>query len=68
MVVLGGLYHRLFDYLEEAVLEGVERSLAASRNMAQIRRSAIGANAPLIGAAELALADLIDHPAAFAGV
>ncbi len=67
VIVLGGLYHRLFDYLEEAVERGVERSLAASRSMTQIRRSAIGANAPLIGAAELALADLIDNPAAVAG-
>ena len=66
VIVLGGLYHRLFDYLEESVMRGVERSLAASRTLVDIRRSAIGANAPLIGAAELALADLIDDPASVA--
>lgn len=67
IIVLGGLYHRLFDYIEDAVAKGVRRSLAASRGMVTIRRSGIGANAPLIGAAELALAELIDDPAEVAG-
>ena len=67
VIVLGGLYHRLFDYIEEPVLSGIDRALAASRAMVQIRRSAIGPNAPLVGAAELALADLIDDPARVAG-
>jgi predicted NBD/HSP70 family sugar kinase len=63
VIVLGGLYHRLFDYLEASVLEGASRALQASQEMAEIRRSNIGANAPLIGAAELALAQVIDDPA-----
>ena len=63
VIVLGGLYHRLFDYLEASVLKGASRALQASQDMAVIRRSRIGANAPLIGAAELALAQVIDAPA-----
>lgn len=63
VIVLGGLYHRLIDYLYESVVEGAARSVAASRQMVTIRGSAIGTNAPLVGAAELALADLISDPA-----
>ena len=63
VIVLGGLYHRFFDYLEAAVLKGASRALQASRDMVEIRRSKIGVNAPLIGAAELALAQVIDDPA-----
>ncbi len=67
IIVLGGLYHRLFDYIQESVIKGSQRSLAASSGMVEIRRSGIGANAPLIGAAELAIAELIDDPAGVAG-
>jgi predicted NBD/HSP70 family sugar kinase len=67
VIVLGGLYHRLFDYLEECASQAIDRALSASRQMVRIQRSAIGANAPLVGAAELALADLIDDPARVAG-
>ncbi len=63
MIVLGGLYHRLFDYLEESVVAGAARSIEASRNMVEIRQSAVGQNVTLVGASELALADLIDNPA-----
>ncbi len=63
VIVLGGLYHRLFEYLEESVVAGAQHAVAASRSMAEIRRSAIGANAPLVGAAELVLADVIADPA-----
>ena len=66
VIVLGGLYHRLFEYLEDAAMQEVDRSLVASRTMVDIRRSAIGANAPLVGAAELALAGVIDDPASVA--
>ena len=67
VIVLGGLYYRLFEYLEAAVLEGAHRALEASGGMVETRRSSIGTNAPLVGAAELALAELIDNPAAAAG-
>lgn len=63
VIVLGGLYHRLYDYLEESVAEGASRSLDAAASMLEIRRSVVGQNAPLVGASELALAGVIDDPA-----
>ncbi|MCP4968350.1 MAG: ROK family protein [bacterium] len=63
VIVLGGLYHRLFEYLEHSVNEGASRALHASRKMVQIKESVVGQNATLVGASELALAELIDDPA-----
>lgn len=63
VVVLGGLYHRLFGYIEAAVRDGAERALQASLGAAEIVRSSIGADAALIGAAERVLLDVIDDPA-----
>ncbi len=63
VVVLGGLYYRLFDHLEVAVSDGLQTALQAPRSMVAIERSAVGANATLIGAAELAFGEVIDNPA-----
>lgn len=64
LVVLGGLYQRLFPFLEASVVEGARlRSLDAPREMAMIARSGLGTDAPLIGAAELALSGVIADPA-----
>lgn len=64
LVVLGGLYHRLFGSLEAAVLESVRRrTLEAPGAMVTITRSALGIDAPLIGAAELVLSGIIADPA-----
>ena len=63
VIVLGGLYHRLFDFLEGSTMREVDRSLAVARTLVDIRRSAIGANAALVGAAELALGGVIGDPA-----
>lgn len=64
LVILGGLYHRLFDLLEPSVIEGARmRSLDAPRQMATIARSGLGPDAPLIGAAELVLSDVMADPA-----
>jgi predicted NBD/HSP70 family sugar kinase len=67
VIILGGLYHRLFDYLHDAVVEGVGRAMRAPSEMVDIRPSTLGANGELMGAAELALADLINDPARVAG-
>lgn len=67
VIVLGGLYHRLFDYLEGSMMKEADRSLAASLSTVDIRRSAIGVNAPLVGAAELALDGIINAPASIGG-
>jgi predicted NBD/HSP70 family sugar kinase len=65
LVVLGGLYHRLFDLLEDSVLAGAhERALRAPGAMATIARSGLGTDAPLLGAAEMVLSEVLGDPAA----
>jgi len=64
LVVLGGLYQRLFTFLEPSVLDGArQRALEAPGEMATIAPSALGPDAPLIGAAELVLSRVIADPA-----
>ncbi|MGZ8572098.1 MAG: ROK family protein [Actinomycetota bacterium] len=66
LVVLGGLYHRLFTFLEPSVLEGARhRMLAAPGEMATITASALGPDASLMGAAELVMSRVIADPAGF---
>lgn len=64
LVVLGGLYERLFGFLESSVLGGVrQRTLDAPGEMVTIACSGLGPDAPLIGAAELVLSRIIADPA-----
>lgn len=68
LVVLGGLYQRLFRFLEASVVRGArERALDAPGRMAAIVQSSLGPDAPLIGAAELALSAVIADPAGWDG-
>jgi predicted NBD/HSP70 family sugar kinase len=68
LVVLGGLYARLFPFLESSVAEGArQRTLGAPGRMAQISCSGLGPDAPLIGAAELVLSQVILDPASVNG-
>jgi predicted NBD/HSP70 family sugar kinase len=68
LVVLGGTYQSLFPYLDFAVEAGAsERALAAPASAVTITNSGLGADAPLIGAAELVFSELIADPAAMAG-
>lgn len=65
VVVLGGVYHRLFGFLEDAVMDGLRRqTLSAPGDMVTVAASGLGPDAPLLGAAELVLADVIADPAA----
>jgi predicted NBD/HSP70 family sugar kinase len=67
LVVIGGFYSELYPYLEKSVKRGAaESALDAPARMAQIRRCELGVNAPLMGAAELVLAEVIANPAALA--
>jgi predicted NBD/HSP70 family sugar kinase len=64
LVVLGGFYHPLFPFLEKAVFEGARlRALGASGDIADIAPAGLGPDAPLIGAAELALSGVVADPA-----
>ena len=68
LVVLGGLYQRLFGFLESSVVEGARtRTLDAPGAMATIACSGLGSDAPLLGAAELILSNVIADPANFDG-
>ena len=67
VVVLGGLYHRFFGYLEKGMAATAQAAIRASGEMATIAPSSVGPDASLIGASELVMADAIDDPASIAG-
>lgn len=67
LLVLGGLHHRLFPRVEDSVRAGLlSRALAAAEQVVRVVPSEIGADAPLIGAAELAFDRLLADPAGVA--
>lgn len=67
LVVIGGFYSDLYQYIEEGLRRGaMESALDAPLEMVEIQRCALGVDAPLVGAAELVLSDVISNPAAFA--
>ncbi|MFH1104508.1 MAG: ROK family protein [Actinomycetota bacterium] len=69
VVVLGGLYHRFYEYLETAMVnEARARALEAPWEGVTIAKSGLGTDALLIGAAELALSDTIADPASVGAV
>jgi predicted NBD/HSP70 family sugar kinase len=63
MVVLGGLFGRVFAQTT-AVIHGevARRALPAARSGVRIVPAALGADAPLLGAAELAFERVIADP------
>lgn len=62
-VVIGGMYARLYPHIEHSLRDGVaERVLAAPGAMVDIAPTAVGIDAPLLGAAELALTAVVEHP------
>jgi predicted NBD/HSP70 family sugar kinase len=64
VVVLGGLFHRFYPFLEASVVQGARsQALEAPWSGVTIIPSGLGADAALIGAAELALSDVIANPA-----
>ncbi len=68
LVVLGGFYHPLFPFLEKAVEKGARRgALDAPGDITEITSSGLGSDAPLMGAAELALSEVVADPARVAG-
>ena len=65
VVVLGGLCGRIHAYASDAIWQELaRRSLPAPRSMVRVVPSMLGADAPLIGAAELALEPVLADPAA----
>jgi predicted NBD/HSP70 family sugar kinase len=67
-VVLGGLFSRLHPHVVDALeAELGRRALAASRSLVAVVPGALGVDAALIGAAELALEPILADPAAWLG-
>ncbi len=67
-VVLGGLFSRLHPYIAEIIDQELDRrALAAPRRLVSIVPAALGVDAPLLGAAELAFEPLLANPVAWLG-
>lgn len=65
VVVLGGSLAQVWRAAEARVVESVQRNtLLSPRGEAALRSAALGDDSPLIGAAELAFAPVLDHPQA----
>lgn len=68
LIVLGGRFARLAPHLSATIESALDRrALAAPRELVRVVPAALGEDAPLLGAAELALEPLIDDPAAWLG-
>jgi predicted NBD/HSP70 family sugar kinase len=66
VVVLGGMFQRLFGYLREPMLAAMQdRSLNALSSTVTVVPSELGTSAQLLGAAELALSEVIADPSGF---
>ncbi|MEE8496929.1 MAG: ROK family transcriptional regulator [Acidimicrobiia bacterium] len=64
VVVLGGLFHRLYPYLEASVIESARaQALDAHWHGATIAPSSLGTDASLMGAAEIVFSGVIADPA-----
>lgn len=62
-VVIGGFFHELYPFLEQSIEEAAqEMALTAPWLSCSIRRSELGGDAVLMGAAELVLAEVIADP------
>lgn len=67
VIVFGGFYFSIFPFLEPWIEQGAARSaLAAPWASCAIRRSTLGADARLVGAAELVFGNVLDDPVAVA--
>jgi predicted NBD/HSP70 family sugar kinase len=64
VIVLGGLFGRIHPFVEKEVqIELDRRALAAPRRLVRVVPGSLGAEAPLLGAAELAFEPLLADPA-----
>jgi predicted NBD/HSP70 family sugar kinase len=68
LIVLGGRFARLAPYVGAIVdAELDRRALAAPRDLVRVTAATLGDDAPLLGAAELAIEPLLADPAAWLG-
>jgi len=68
VVVLGGLFSRIHPFIAERLEAQLDRfALAAPRSLVRIAPAALGVDAPLLGAAELAFEPFLADPASWLG-
>ena len=68
LVVLGGLLGRIHPYVGDVVDRELDRlTLPAPRRLVRVVPGSLGADAPILGAAELAFEPLLADPAAWIG-
>ncbi len=68
LIILGGIFGRIHPLVAEIVAGELERrALPASRRLVRIVPASLGADAPLLGAAELAFEPFLADPAAWLG-
>jgi len=66
LVVLGGLFGRIHPFVGRTVEQALaSRAMAAPRLLVEVVPAALGADAPLLGAAELGFEPLLSDPAAW---
>jgi predicted NBD/HSP70 family sugar kinase len=66
LIVLGSMHGRIYPVIRHTVEAGLSaRALPAPRALVRIVPATLGADAPLIGAAELALEPILSDPAGF---
>ena len=66
LIVLGGMHGRIYPFIQDALeVELARRSLPAPRSLVRIVPATLGVDAPVLGAAELALEPLLADPAAY---
>jgi predicted NBD/HSP70 family sugar kinase len=68
LIVLGGQFGRTYPFVSRALEAELDRrALAAPRALVRVVPTELGVDAPLLGAAELALEPILDDPAAWIG-
>ena len=66
VVVLGGMFQRLFNYLRDPMLAAVhDQALEAASELATVVPSDLGTSAQLLGAGELSLSEIVANPSGF---
>jgi len=67
IIVFGGETHGVLSAIEPVVRQALSTALAAPRNQVRLEGAALGADAAVLGAAEMAFAPLLDDPLAGGG-
>jgi len=68
VVILGGLFSRIHPFIADRIESQLDRyALAAPRELVRVAPAALGVDAPLLGAAELAFEPFLADPAVWLG-